>query len=140
MLDRNICIPVDADQGINSPVCVHVGSAPLLMIVDTDTGACRALPDSNLHHEHGMCQPLAALQGAKLSGIVVGGIGMGALNRLPVAGLAVYRSEHPTIEAALAAFKAGQLREMSPEASCGHHGRAHGPAHGRTEGHGHIRG
>ena len=73
----NICIPVNADEGLASPVCAHFGSAPFFMIIDTASGACRALPNGNQHHAHGMCQPLAALAGENLDAIVVGGIGMG---------------------------------------------------------------
>ena len=125
----NICIPVDDDQGVQSPVCAHFGSAPFFMIVDTDTGACRAIPNRNEHHAHGMCQPLLALQGEVLGGIVVGGIGMGALNKLLMGGLQVYRAQHPTVEATLAAFKAGTLPLMTPQGACGHHGHHHGHGH-----------
>lgn len=122
----NICIPVNEDQGIASPVCAHFGSAPFFMIVDTENGTCRALANRNQHHAHGMCQPLAALQGENLGGIVVGGIGMGALNRLMTAGVQVYRAQHPTVEMTLAAFRAGELGTMTAEAACGHHGQGHG--------------
>jgi predicted Fe-Mo cluster-binding NifX family protein len=125
----NICVPVDADQGVASPVCIHFGSAPFFMIVDTDSGACRAIPNLNQHHAHGMCQPLAALQGEAIDGIVVGGIGMGALNRLLAAGLRVYQAQHPTVAMTLTAFKNGQLSVMAPEAACGNHGQGHEHAH-----------
>lgn len=129
----NICIPVTDDQGLSSPVCAHFGSAPFFMIVETDTGACRAIPNQNLHHAHGMCQPLNALQGEQLGGIVVGGIGMGALTKLMMAGLQVYQAQHPTVDATVAAFKAGTLPMMTPASACGHHGHQHG--HDHTHGH-----
>ncbi len=124
----NICIPVNADQGVASPVCGHFGSAPFFMIVDTETTACRAIPNQNLHHSHGGCQPLMALQGEVLGAMVVGGIGMGALNKLLMAGLQVYRAEHETVAMTLAAFKAGQLEPMTPGTACAGHGHQH--AHG----------
>lgn len=122
----NICIPVNADQGLSSPVCAHFGSAPFFMIVDTDNDACRAIPNRNLHHAHGMCQPLLALQGEILAGIVVGGIGMGALSKLMMAGLQVYQAQHQTVGQTLAAFRAGTLPAMTPATVCGHHGSSHG--------------
>jgi predicted Fe-Mo cluster-binding NifX family protein len=125
----NICIPVNADQGVGSEVCAHFGSAPFFMIVDTDTRHCRAIPNQNLHHAHGMCQPLMALQGEVLGGIVVGGIGMGALNKLQMAGVKVYLAQHPTVEMTLAAFAAGELQTMTPAAACGGHGQQHGHGH-----------
>ena len=128
----NICIPVNADEGLASPVCAHFGSAPFFMIVDTESGACRALPNRNQHHAHGICQPLAALAGEQLDAIVVGGIGMGALNKLLAGGLRVYQAQHPTVEMTLAALKADQLPGMTPAGACGHHGQGHGqgPGHG----------
>jgi predicted Fe-Mo cluster-binding NifX family protein len=129
----NICIPVTADQGLTSPVCAHFGSAPFFMIVDTDSGACRALPNNNQHHAHGMCQPLAALAGEQLDAIVVGGIGMGALNKLLAGGLRVYQAQHPTVELTLAALRANELRGMTPAGACGHHGQDHAHHHDHAQ-------
>jgi predicted Fe-Mo cluster-binding NifX family protein len=126
-----ICIPVTENRGLVSPVCAHFGSAPCFLIVDTDSGACRAIENQNLHHAHGMCQPLAALQGERLDGIVVGGIGMGALNKLMMAGLEVYQAQHATVDETLAAYKSGLLPMMTPASACGHHGHQHGPERGQ---------
>jgi len=121
----NICIPVTEDKGTASPVSRHFGSAPLFLIVDTENGACRAVPNRNPHHSHGMCMPIASLAGESIGGIVVGGIGRGALVKLEATGVQVFLSEHATVEETLAAFKAGALKPMSPEKACGHHGRGH---------------
>ncbi|MBZ5639736.1 MAG: diguanylate cyclase [Acidobacteriia bacterium] len=118
----NICIPVTEDQGAQSSVSAHFGSAPLYMIVDTDSGACRAVPNRNVHHGHGMCAPLAALAGESIDGMVVGGIGMGALAKLGAAGVRVFRSEHETVEKTVAAFRTGKLETMSPDMACARHG------------------
>ena len=118
----NICIPVTADNGAASPVSPHFGSAPLFMIVDTASGACRAVPNRNAHHGHGMCMPLASLAGESIDGMVVGGIGLGALAKLAAAGVRVFRSEHATVEETLAAFRSGALEAMSPDMACAHHG------------------
>jgi predicted Fe-Mo cluster-binding NifX family protein len=117
----NICIPVNEDQGFRSPVCAHFGSAPYFMIVDTESGACRAIPNSNQHHGHGMCMPLAALRGERIDGMAVGGIGAGALNKLMAAGIKVFLSERSTVEETVDAYKAGALRSVTPETACGHH-------------------
>jgi predicted Fe-Mo cluster-binding NifX family protein len=121
----NICIPIDQDEGLRSRVCAHFGSAPAFLIVDTEAGTCRAIPNSNQHHGHGMCMPLQSLQGEQIDGMVVGGIGMGALGKLNAANIQVYVSEHATVEETVAAFKAGALRPMTPASACSHHG--HGP-------------
>ena len=121
----NICIPVDEDHGIKSPVCAHFGSAPLFMIVDTDSGACRAIQNNNQHHGHGMCMPLQSIQGEQIDGMVVGGIGMGALSKLSAANIRVYVSSHATVGEVVAAFKAGSLKPMQPGMACAHHGHGH---------------
>ena len=121
----NICIPVDEDKGIQSEVCAHFGSAPAFMIVDTDTGGCRAVTNHNQHHGHGMCMPLQSLQGEKIDGMVVGGIGMGALNKLNAASIRVYISEHTTVAETIDAYKAGSLKTVEPHMACAHHGHGH---------------
>ena len=123
----HICIPVNEDQGLNSQVCAHFGSAPAFLIVDTDSGDCRAIANRNQHHSHGMCTPLASLQGEILDGIVVGGIGMGALNKLMAAGISVFLAEHPTVTQTVESFKAGTLKRMQPGMACGGHGHRQNP-------------
>lgn len=126
----NLCIPVTADHGPDSPVSAHFGSAPLFMLVDVESGACRALDNHNLHHEHGMCRPLQALQGEAVDAVIVGGIGMGALTKLWSSGIEVYRALHPTVAMTLEAFRAGDLQPVTPEGACAHHGHHHGEAEG----------
>jgi len=118
----NICIPVTRDNGIRSSVSLHFGSAPIFMVVDTESGSCRTVTNRNLHHDHGMCRPLAQLAGESVDAIVVGGIGMGALGKLTTANIRVYHSAHPTVEETVAAFKTGTLKEVTPAMACAHHG------------------
>ena len=120
-----LCVPVEADSGLQSPVCAHFGSAPGFMLVDTDSGSCRGISNGNQHHGHGMCMPLQSLQGEPFDAMVVGGIGMGALNKLSAAGIRVYRSEHATVGEVLAAFKAGSLALMQPGMACAQHRHGH---------------
>jgi len=127
----NICIPVTEDHGPESNVSAHFGSAPIFLIVDTESGTGRAIPNRNLHHGQGMCQPLLSLAGEAVDGVVVGGIGRGALDKFKAANIRVYLSEFPTVETTVTAFKTGSLREVTPADVCGHHG--HGP-HGHGAG------
>ena len=120
----NICIPVLEDKGLESPVSAHFGSAPVFMIVDTKSGSCRPISNRSLTHEHGMCQPLLSIANESVDGMVVGGIGTGALNKLQAANIRVFLSELPTVDATLAAFKAGTLKLVTPQTACGHgHGQ-----------------
>jgi len=130
-----ICVPVLDNQGLASLVSAHFGSAPGFMLVDTDSGECRALANNNLHHGHGMCQPLAALAGHRIDALVVGGIGTGALMRLQAAGIGVYRSGFETVGETLAAFKAGTLDPVTPDSACSQHGSGHQHAGSGSHGH-----
>ncbi|MGD0308620.1 MAG: NifB/NifX family molybdenum-iron cluster-binding protein [Acidobacteriota bacterium] len=118
----NICIPVTDDKGLESPVSAHFGSAPFFLVVNTENGSCRAVSNRNLNHGHGMCQPLLSLAGERVDGMVVGGIGMGALGKFQAANIQVYLSEFPTAAATVAAFKDGKLKVVTPQTACGRHG------------------
>ncbi|MEW6074138.1 MAG: NifB/NifX family molybdenum-iron cluster-binding protein [Planctomycetota bacterium] len=133
-----ICIPVKKDDGLHSRVSAHFGSAPTFLIVDTETEVCRALGNTNRHHAHGRCRPLAQLGGESLDAVVVGGIGSGAFLALRGAGIAVIQSDRKTVAETLAALKAGELMPVDDRSVCVHHGQGpHGPGHGLGPGHGH---
>lgn len=117
-----ICIPINEDQGLDSTVCAHFGSAPLFMIADSKTGECRAIVNQNQHHGHGMCAPLASLAGEEIDAMAVGGIGMGALVKLKSAGIAVFLSTESTVADTVAALEAGTLKPVEPQMACAHHG------------------
>jgi predicted Fe-Mo cluster-binding NifX family protein len=117
-----ICIPVLEDNGLQSRVSAHFGSAPAFLIVNTDSGDCRAIPNTNSHHRHGMCQPLAVIAGEKIDGIVVGGIGMGALMKLQAANISVFYADSSTAAETVEAFKGGRLRPVDPATACHGHG------------------
>lgn len=123
-----ICIPITNDEGLESEVCAHFGSAPAFLIVDSDSGVCSAVANTNQHHGHGMCAPLAALRGEHIDAIVVGGIGAGAMGKLAVAGIPVHLARYATVRETVAAVVAGTLPVMRPDLACGQHGHG-GPHH-----------
>lgn len=125
----NICIPVTADRGLESPVSGHFGSAPIFMLVDVETRAARALSNARAVHEHGACRPLDALAGSDVDAIVVGGIGAGALMKLQSAGIRVFRASAPTVAGCLDAFLAKDVEEIGPGGACGRHGHGHDDDH-----------
>jgi predicted Fe-Mo cluster-binding NifX family protein len=125
-----ICIPVEDNNGLESRVCAHFGSAPFFLVVDSDTNECDPIVNDGAHHAHGMCQPLALLDGKDIDGVVVGGIGRGALFKLQAGNIGVYMSEYSTVKETIDAHKAGSLRPVSPEGACAGHGHGqggHGP-------------
>ena len=120
-----VCIPIEENKGLDSVVCAHFGSTPEFLIVDTDSSSCRAIINKNQHHGHGMCAPIASLEGERIDAIVVGGIGMGALNKLTTAGMRVFMAEHETVKETIAAFTAGSLKPVQPGQACAHHEHEH---------------
>ena len=117
-----ICIPAGDNRGLDGPVFGHFGSAPYFVVHDTGTGATEVIENGNQHHAHGGCQPLAAVDGAALDALVVGGIGRRAIARLNEAGTRVYRAVEGTVAANLAKLEGGELEEFSAETACAGHG------------------
>ena len=121
-----ICVPVMTDRGLKSEVCAHFGSAPMFLVVDTDSKSWEAVPNNNAHHAHGMCNPLGAIQGRGIQVVLVGGIGAGAVQKLRAASIEVFSADLPTAAEAIAAYEAGTLQPVSLQNACSHHG---GPCH-----------
>jgi predicted Fe-Mo cluster-binding NifX family protein len=123
----NICIPIRTDEGLDSRVFAHFGSAPAFLLVDSETGECRTIDNQNQHHTHGMCSPLTSLLGERIDAVIVGGIGAGALGKLAAAGIPVHRARHTTVRETVAAMAAGELPAVGSELTCCHEG--HGGHH-----------
>lgn len=130
-----ICFPTTRNQGLESEVFGHFGSAPLFLLVDTASGTITEQVNRDLGHGHGQCQPLRALDGLQADAIVVGGIGAGALMGLNRAGLKVYRARGVSIADNLASLAEEEMPELTPDQVCAGHAGAH--AHGHAHGHGH---
>jgi predicted Fe-Mo cluster-binding NifX family protein len=124
-----LCFPVEQQNGLESQVYGHFGSAPSFIVVDTVTGEVVAITNSDRIHEHGACNPVAGLGGHQVDAIVVGGIGGGALHKLNRAGMRAFQSQGGTIAENIALFQAEALPEYLPGHTCGGHGQNHGCSH-----------
>ncbi len=116
-----ICFPVESDQGLNSDVFGHFGSAPLFVVFDTDEKTVSTINNQDLGHVHGMCNPLKALNGKKMDIIIVGGIGAGAIMKLNGMGIKVYKASKGTVQENLESFENNSLSEMTKDQTCGGH-------------------
>jgi len=112
---------VHSDEGIRSKVYDHFGSAPSFIIVDTETKEPVTVNNQDLHHVHGACNPIMALDGHNVNAMVVGGIGAGAINKLNAMGVKVYASAAPTVKENLELLTENKLQELSVQNAC----RAH---------------
>jgi predicted Fe-Mo cluster-binding NifX family protein len=124
-----VCFPVLENQGLESQVFGHFGSAPGFVVVDLITDEITAINNSDQIHEHGACNPVAGLGGHQVDAIVVGGIGGGALHKLNASGLRVFQAREGTIAENVVLFKADELPEYLPGHTCGGHGENHGCSH-----------
>lgn len=124
-----ICFPVQNDNGIDSTVYGHFGSAPMFMVHDMDTNTLSVINNRDQHHTHGSCNPMKALDNQQVDAIVVGGIGAGALNGLNRMGIRVYRSQGANIQENVVMFRNRTLPELTPEQCCGGHSDDGGCAH-----------
>ena len=124
-----ICIPVETDNGMDSAVCGHFGSAPMFLIVDVETLEFKTINNAGQVHQHGMCNPVGAIGDEKVDAVVVGGIGMGALQKLSAAGYGVFQAISPNVQGIVDAYKDGTLPRFSPQSVCGGHGNGQGCGH-----------
>lgn len=124
-----ICFPVRYDEGITSAVYGHFGSAPLFVVVDTDTREVSAINNRDQHHVHGACNPIKALDNQEIDAVVVGGIGAGALTRLNQLGIKVYRAQLPTIGENVTLFLSKKLSEYALQGCCDGHSHSGTCAH-----------
>ena len=124
-----ICFPVQKDEGIDSTVYNHFGSAPVFVVVDTDTNNFSAINNRDQHHAHGACNPMKALDNQKVDAIVVGGIGAGALTRLNQMGIMVHRSQAATVRENVDLYTSKRLPELTLQGCCGGHSKDGGCAH-----------
>ena len=116
-----VCFPTEALQGLDSSVYGHFGSAPGFVIVDTEKMSVEEINNNDLHHMHGMCQPLKALEGLKVDAVVVAAIGMGALMKLQAQGIKVYRGAQGTVQQNIDLIRDGNLPQFLEENTCAGH-------------------
>jgi len=125
----NICFPVQKDEGIESAVYSHFGSAPMFMIFDTVTENLLTINNQDQHHSQGAFNPMKALDDQKINAIVIGGMGEGALVGLNRRGIKVYRSQGTTIQENMTMVKNRKLIELIPQQCCGGSSNDGGCAH-----------
>lgn len=124
-----ICFPVQKDEGLDSSVFNHFGSAPMFMVVDMETNSLATISNNDQHHVHGACNPMKALDNQQVDAIVVGGIGAGALSRLNQMGISVHQSQAATVRDNIALFTSRRLPVLTMQGCCGGHSKDGGCAH-----------
>jgi predicted Fe-Mo cluster-binding NifX family protein len=121
-----VCFAVQKDDGVESVVYDHFGSAPAFIVVDTAIDKAVTVNNRDLNHVHGACNPIQAIGGLNVDAVVVGGIGAGAITRLNAEGVKVYRSSAETVKQNLDLLKENKLSELSVQHACGGHTQGQG--------------
>ena len=124
-----ICIPTHGDEGLRAEVAGHLGRAPFLTLVDTESGELAVIP--NAPHQNGQCQPTAPLEGRGVDAIVCSGVGRRALAAIETAGMRVLMARASRVDEVLESLRLGAVRELSAQEACGGHQDADG-CHGRS--------
>ncbi|MFO7560913.1 MAG: NifB/NifX family molybdenum-iron cluster-binding protein [Desulfobacterales bacterium] len=117
-----VAFPVNENNGIESFVFNHFGSATVFIIVDTETDEMKTVTNKDIDHSIGRCQPLKALDGEVVDAVVVGGIGIGALQKLNASKIRVFHAVEGTVLENLELIKSGKLPEFLPGMTCKGHG------------------
>lgn len=128
------CIPVAKDHGLSSVVFPHFGSAPVFLVIDTDTGLVAAHPNPSAGTP-GRTHALDAVGEDRVDVAVVGNIGEGAIVRFQAKGIPVYRAVRSTVAQVVSALKAGMLPQIDAGTCAGgHEGKPAGPLHVHGDG------
>jgi predicted Fe-Mo cluster-binding NifX family protein len=121
-----VCFPVYKNDGVNSTVYDHFGSAPEFIVVNTEFQSTITVGNKDLVHDHGACNPVMAMGGQEINAVVVGGIGAGALTKLNAEGIKVYKALKETVKENLDLLKDNKLPELALHHTCsGHQGCCH---------------
>ena len=113
-----LCFPVKEIADLESEVYGHFGSAPAFIVFDSDTKTIASVNNSDLHHAHGMCNPVGALAGHQVDVVVVGGIGGGALMKLNQEGITVYQAIGKTVRENIELIASNRLPQFQPGHAC----------------------
>jgi predicted Fe-Mo cluster-binding NifX family protein len=120
---------VQGNEGVKSKVYDHFGSAPVFIIVDTEGTNVVTVNNRDLHHVHGACNPVMALDGKSVDAMVVGGIGAGALMKLQNEGIRVFRAVEGNVSENLELLKSNKLPEFAASMTCAGHKESHECVH-----------
>ncbi len=124
-----ICFPVLKADGLESEVYGHFGSAPVFLVVETDSNKITTIKNKDQDHAHGTCSPMKALNNQKIDAVVVGGIGAGALSRLNQLGVKVFQAQALTVKENISMLKTQNLPEHTLQHCCPGHGHTSGCKH-----------
>jgi predicted Fe-Mo cluster-binding NifX family protein len=118
-----LCIPTESDEGLTAAVAGHLGRAPFLTLIDTETGELAVVPSAP--HRDGGCSPAEPLAGRGVSAVVCQGVGARAVGAFEAAGIRVLKTTALRVDEALADVRRGVALALEADGACpGHDGAA----------------
>lgn len=116
----NICIPVSAEQGFDSPLSPHFGRADAFALINDETNEIRFFQNTGQHHG-GAMTPAELIAKAGAHVVLCGGLGVKAVHLFEQQGIHVYNTASGTVADALNAYKTGKLPEATDATACQEH-------------------
>lgn len=111
-----LCFPVEQNLGLKSRIYYHFGSAPLYLLIDTETEDIQELPW--LAKEEVPCTQARFMREQQVEALVLSGVGEKALTRLVDFGIQVYEAKGVTIADNLICLSDNRLHHYEPEQAC----------------------
>ena len=116
-----VCLPVAKDAGLESSLFGHFGSAPLFVVIDTETDEASCIANCDPLAPEAGCNVLKALCNQHVDATIVDGIGDGFLQILNGFGIEVFQAQSLNIGENIALYKQKSLSgiEMLNSAEAG---------------------
>lgn len=117
-----VCIPAINNEGLQSEISHHFGSAPWFVLYDADNQTIQAIANRKMEHEHGQCRPMDLLSGLGIVAVVCKGMGRNAVQAIERQGIKVFTADGSTVGDAVDGFLEGRLIKLNPTDLCHGHG------------------
>jgi predicted Fe-Mo cluster-binding NifX family protein len=117
-----VCIPIKKDDGLESMVYGHFGSAPAFLVYDTNDDTFVVINNQTSEHVHGQCNPVLNFRDYPIDVMISEGIGIRALQKLHYASVQVLKTQKGlNVRETLDLYKADNLEVLSLDDACAHH-------------------
>ena len=110
------------DKELSSEIDLRFGRAKWLIVVDTETGDFRAHDNTvNLNAAQGAgIQTGQNIANLDVEAVITGNVGPNAFKTLNAAGIRIFLAGKQTVQQAIDAYKAGELKEVDKANVKGH--------------------
>jgi predicted Fe-Mo cluster-binding NifX family protein len=108
-----VCFPCVKNEGMDTVIYGHFGSAPLYLVVDTENGDVSEFPNCDACAPDAGCNPYMAFVTSHVSAVVSAGMGDGFLGMLNAMGIPVFHAQSALVRENLELFSSHGLEELT---------------------------